>query len=87
MVGWCAMTSILRARFVSLAFKGSILEDTFKQNISHTPLWSAKPVEENPGLIVNAHLAFLRAGAEIILTSTYVCKQNTRGTLVFQLGG
>jgi S-methylmethionine-dependent homocysteine/selenocysteine methylase len=57
---------------VSPTFKGSTLEDTFKQNITRTPLWSAKPVQESPELMVDAHLAFLRAGAEIILTSTYV---------------
>jgi hypothetical protein len=51
-----------------------MLEDRFKQNIARTPLWSAIPIEENPGLIVDAHLAFLRAGAEIISTSTYVSK-------------
>ena len=60
----------------SPAFKGSTLEDTFKQNITRTPLWSAKPVQESPELIVGAHLAFLRAGAEIILTSTYASKQS-----------
>lgn len=50
------------------------MEDTFKQDIACTPLWSAIPVQENAELIVDAHLAFLRAGAEIILTSTYVHK-------------
>ena len=55
--------------------KGSIIEDTYKQNISHTPLWSTIPVLENPELIVDAHLAFLRAGAEIILTSTSVAQK------------
>ena len=52
--------------------KGSTLEDTFKQEIARTPLWSAKPIQENPESIVDAHLAFLKAGAGIILTSTYV---------------
>lgn len=51
-----------------------MLEDTFKQNISRTPLWSAMPVEEKRELIVDGHLAFLRAGAEIISTCTYVSK-------------
>ena len=63
------------------ACKGSTLEDTFKQDITHTPLWSAKPVRESPELIVDAHLAFLRAGAEIILTSTYVFKRKDSGGL------
>ncbi|KAF9644568.1 Homocysteine S-methyltransferase [Thelephora ganbajun] len=56
---------------------GSTLEETYKQDISLTPLWSAKPIQENPELIVDAHLAFLRAGAEIILTSTYQCSRET----------
>ena len=63
---------------VSSAFKGSTLEDRFKQDITHTPLWSAKPVEESPESIVDAHLGFLRAGAELILTCTYVFKRNTQ---------
>jgi homocysteine S-methyltransferase len=58
-------------------FKGSTIEDTYKQDITRTPLWSAKPIQENPELIVDAHLAFLRAGAEIILTSTYVYKKRS----------
>ena len=43
----------------------------FHQDIS-TPLWSAKPIEDDPEVIIAAHLAFLRAGADIILTSTCV---------------
>ena len=38
------------------------------------------PVQENPELIVDAHLAFLRAGAEIILSSTYASKKKEKIT-------
>ncbi|OSC96571.1 Homocysteine S-methyltransferase [Trametes coccinea BRFM310] len=55
---------------------GTTLEDVFHQDISHA-LWSAKPIEEDPEVIIAAHLAFLRAGANIILTSTYQCAYNT----------
>ncbi|KAI8992909.1 Homocysteine S-methyltransferase [Trametes punicea] len=55
---------------------GTTLEDVFHKDISH-PLWSAKPVDEDPEVIIAAHLAFLRAGANIILTSTYQCAYNT----------
>lgn len=65
---------MLLTRFGLTCVKGTTLEDTFRQNIACTPLWSAIPIEENAELIVDAHLAFLRAGAEIILTSTYVYK-------------
>lgn len=54
-----------------------MLEDRFEQKISQTPLWSAMPVEEKGSLIVDGHLGFLRAGAEIILTCTYVSKDQT----------
>ncbi|KAJ7162253.1 Homocysteine S-methyltransferase [Mycena filopes] len=56
---------------------GTTLETTFGLDLSHTPLWSAKAVIEHPEVIVDAHLAFLRAGARIILTSTYQCSQST----------
>ncbi|CDO76056.1 hypothetical protein BN946_scf184696.g8 [Trametes cinnabarina] len=55
---------------------GTTLEDVFHKDISHA-LWSAKPIDEDPEVIVAAHLAFLRAGANIILTSTYQCAYNT----------
>ncbi|RPD78095.1 Homocysteine S-methyltransferase [Lentinus tigrinus ALCF2SS1-7] len=55
---------------------GTTLEDVFHRDISG-PLWSAKPIEEDPEVIIEAHLAFLRAGADIILTSTYQCAHNT----------
>ncbi|TFY71628.1 hypothetical protein EVG20_g1383 [Dentipellis fragilis] len=56
---------------------GTTLEDVFKVNVSHTALWSAKPVDEDPESIISAHLAFLRAGARIISTTTYQCAFET----------
>ncbi|GJE93420.1 homocysteine S-methyltransferase [Phanerochaete sordida] len=49
---------------------GTTLEDVFHRDIS-TPLWSARPIEQDPEVIIEAHLAFLRAGARIISTATY----------------
>ncbi|KAI0743644.1 Homocysteine S-methyltransferase [Daedaleopsis nitida] len=51
-------------------------QDIFHKDIS-TPLWSAKPIEDDPELIISAHLAFLQAGADVILTSTYQCAYAT----------
>ena len=48
------------------------MEDVFHRQLGY-PLWSATPVDKDPEVIVSAHLAFLRAGADVILTSTYVC--------------
>ncbi|KAF7376654.1 Hcy-binding domain-containing protein [Mycena sanguinolenta] len=50
---------------------GTTLENSL--DISHTPLWSAKAAIEHPDHVIDAHLAFLRSGAQIILTSTYQC--------------
>ncbi|KAI0332294.1 Homocysteine S-methyltransferase [Cubamyces sp. BRFM 1775] len=55
---------------------GTTLEDVFHKDISHA-LWSAKPIDEDPEVIIAAHLAFLRARANIILTSTYQCAYTT----------
>ncbi|KIY46785.1 Homocysteine S-methyltransferase [Fistulina hepatica ATCC 64428] len=51
---------------------GTTIED-FGADVGSTPLWSAESISKAPELIVKTHLAFLRAGAEIILTSTYQC--------------
>ncbi|TFK54571.1 Homocysteine S-methyltransferase [Heliocybe sulcata] len=59
--------------------QGTTLEDVFHQNICHTSLWSAQPIQENPEIIVQAHLAFLRAGARVISASTYQCAYETFG--------
>ncbi|KAF8143355.1 Homocysteine S-methyltransferase [Mycena galopus ATCC 62051] len=56
---------------------GTTLELLNSLDISHTPLWSAKAAIEHPEAILEAHLAFLRAGAQIILTSTYQCSLST----------
>ncbi|ELU42685.1 40S ribosomal protein S0 [Rhizoctonia solani AG-1 IA] len=48
---------------------GTTLEDVLHKNISH-PLWSAHLIDTNPDAIVEAHLAFLRAGSSVILTAT-----------------
>ncbi|KAF5337670.1 hypothetical protein D9758_013029 [Tetrapyrgos nigripes] len=56
---------------------GTTLESTFHLDISNTPLWSAKAVMEEPDVIVQAHLGFLRAGSDVILTSTYQCSYHT----------
>ncbi|KAF5355045.1 hypothetical protein D9756_005248 [Leucocoprinus leucothites] len=56
---------------------GSTLEETCKIEVASTPLWSAGALGKEPEAIVAAHLAFLRAGAEIIETSTYQCSFST----------
>ncbi|CAE6416946.1 unnamed protein product [Rhizoctonia solani] len=55
---------------------GTTLEDVLHKNISH-PLWSAHLIDTDPEAIVEAHLAFLRAGSSIILTATYQCAPET----------
>ncbi|KAI1794227.1 Homocysteine S-methyltransferase [Ganoderma leucocontextum] len=50
--------------------QGTTLEDVFHQQLGY-PLWSATPVDKDPEAIISAHLAFLRAGADVIITSTY----------------
>lgn len=55
-----------------VTYQGTTIEDDFHFDISHTPLWSAKAVVEAPDVIVQAHLAFMRSGADIVLTSTFV---------------
>ncbi len=39
-------------------------------DINHK-LWTAKLLDENPKSIVDAHLAYLQAGAEVLITSSY----------------
>ncbi|KAG9080777.1 AdoMet-homocysteine methyltransferase [Ceratobasidium sp. 370] len=55
---------------------GTTLEDVLHKDISH-PLWSAHLVDSQPGAIIEAHLAFLKAGASIVLTATYQCAPET----------
>ncbi|KAF7315969.1 Hcy-binding domain-containing protein [Mycena indigotica] len=56
---------------------GTTLETTFGLDISHTPLWSAKAAIEHPEVVIAAHEAFLQAGSDIILTSTYQCSSES----------
>ncbi|KAJ7646608.1 Homocysteine S-methyltransferase [Roridomyces roridus] len=56
---------------------GTTLEQTFGLDISHTPLWSAKAAIEHPEVVVDAHLGWLRARAQVISTSTYQCSLST----------
>ncbi|KAJ3971153.1 Homocysteine S-methyltransferase [Lentinula raphanica] len=56
---------------------GTTLEQLFRINISNTPLWSAQAILDHPDTVIEAHLAFLRAGAEVISTSTYQCSYAT----------
>jgi homocysteine S-methyltransferase len=35
------------------------------------PLWTARLIIENPEALVNAHLAYLQAGAEVVITASY----------------
>ncbi|KAG8732191.1 AdoMet-homocysteine methyltransferase [Ceratobasidium sp. 414] len=55
---------------------GTTLEDVLRKDISR-PLWSAHLVDSEPEAIIEAHLAFLKAGASIILTATYQCAPET----------
>ncbi|KAI0085032.1 Homocysteine S-methyltransferase [Irpex rosettiformis] len=55
---------------------GTTLETLFLQDISG-PLWSARLIDTDPNLVVEAHKAFLASGADIILTSTYQCSHST----------
>jgi homocysteine S-methyltransferase len=50
---------------------GTCLE-LFGHNIADSPLWSASVIEKEATAIVRAHLAYLEAGADIIITNTYV---------------
>lgn len=51
---------------------GTTLENLGHDDISKSPLWSASVIEKDPQTIVKAHLAFLDAGADVIITNTYV---------------
>ncbi|KAG6862271.1 hypothetical protein C0995_002202 [Termitomyces sp. Mi166 len=55
--------------------KGTTLE-VFAQN-AKTPLWSSQPILDNPSAVVEVHLAFLQAGARILMTSTYQAAVST----------
>ncbi|KAH8116603.1 Homocysteine S-methyltransferase [Phellopilus nigrolimitatus] len=55
---------------------GTTLENDFGKDLS-TPLWSASLVNTEPEAAVKVHLAFLDAGADLIMTSTYQCAFET----------
>jgi hypothetical protein len=63
-------TAGFASNLTATALQGTSLKDVFKQDVSG-PLWSARVIDESPETIVNAHLAFMRAGADVILTATY----------------
>jgi len=50
--------------------QGTTLKELFGVDTSQSPLWCAQSILEDSRMIVETHLAFLRAGAQIILTST-----------------
>ncbi|KAK7043149.1 AdoMet-homocysteine methyltransferase [Paramarasmius palmivorus] len=52
---------------------GTTLEQVFHLNVSHQPLWSTKAILDSPAVIIQAHLAFLRAGTRMLSTATYQC--------------
>lgn len=52
--------------------KGTVLENELGSSVGHSPLWSTQAVIDHPGAVVNAHLAYIRAGAKVIETATFV---------------
>ena len=56
----------------SLMLDGGLATEIEAQGMSiDSALWSAELLKSNPGAIVDAHLAYLRAGAECIITASY----------------
>ncbi|KAI0338964.1 Homocysteine S-methyltransferase [Trametopsis cervina] len=55
---------------------GTTLKDILAQDVSG-PLWSSRVIADNPQAIIDAHRAFLDAGAQVILTDTYQCAFST----------
>ncbi|EJU04524.1 Homocysteine S-methyltransferase [Dacryopinax primogenitus] len=49
---------------------GTTIEELDEQ-VTHHPLWSGKLLHDNPELLVDTHLRFLEAGADVIETATY----------------
>jgi homocysteine S-methyltransferase len=51
---------------------GSTLEDEYHYEFNDgTPLWSGQLLVTQPGLLLEAHTGFAKAGADVILTATY----------------
>lgn len=67
----CTLTSVLLA--LSFPLQATHLEDVLHKDISSSPLWSASLLQSDDGhrAIVQTHLDFLEAGAQVISTSTY----------------
>ncbi|KAH9949044.1 Homocysteine S-methyltransferase [Amylocystis lapponica] len=55
---------------------GTTLEDVFHTDVA-SALWSAAPVDANEEAVIGAHLAFMHAGADVVLTTTYQCAFET----------
>ncbi|KAL0957082.1 hypothetical protein HGRIS_003178 [Hohenbuehelia grisea] len=58
---------------------GTTLETYYSKAISNTPLWSANVITEDPEAVIKAHIAFLEAGAKVLMTATYQCAFETFG--------
>ncbi|KAI0058120.1 Homocysteine S-methyltransferase [Artomyces pyxidatus] len=63
---------------------GTTLEDIFHVDIS-SPVWSAKPIDKDPEVVIQAHLQFLRAGARVIDTASYQAASSTFGRAGYSL--
>ncbi|KAH7912429.1 Homocysteine S-methyltransferase [Hygrophoropsis aurantiaca] len=51
--------------------EGTTLAEIFHVDLTKSPLWSGKSAADEPDVLLQAHLAFLQAGARTLLTSTY----------------
>ena len=67
--GGLVRTHVVQPSLTPHLHQGTTLEDVFHHDISN-PLWSARPIEHEPEVIIEAHLSFLRAGARIITAAT-----------------
>lgn len=67
-----SLESVLARPGSALLMDGGLASELQKRfPIDGTPLWSAKLIKTQPDAIVEAHKAYLRAGANIITTSSY----------------
>ena len=71
----CSIMNIVATRlnhFPFLILDGALATELERKGADlNDPLWSAKVLLENPSLIEETHLDYLRAGADIICTATY----------------
>jgi homocysteine S-methyltransferase len=49
----------------------SQLSSHFKSKIDGDPLWSCRALHDDPQSVVETHVDFIKAGANIITTNTY----------------